>query len=320
MYKLKNLGPSAPFGLDVVMTAGNLTKSDFTLRGYDQVFVAPEGYFSGLRDDARHTITFCHRKQKETIMDAVERLKGAQQSVFLLPREFEPFAEPRIHQLFIFLKEQEPMIVFGRMMANSAELILPKFKTLKKFPGSCYIGPNVHVAEDVELGENVYLAGNIFIYGKTKIGNNVVIKPNTVIGGDGFEKQYDPYLDCTWHWPHIGGVIIEDNVQIGSCVCIDKGLFNNTIIRRGAQLDNLIHVAHSVDIGENTRIVASTMIAGSTVIGSRAWIATSVIKNGITLGDDCFIGLGSVVINNIPEKKLAYGVPAKIKEKFGDIK
>jgi len=200
------------------------------------------------------------------------------------------------------------------MMANSAYEKYPEFKRPQDFPRSCYIGPNVHVADDVEIGENVKLIGNIYIYSGVKIGDNVIIKPNTVIGGEGFEKEYDPTYDRTWHWPHMGGVIIENDVQIGSNVCIDRGMFADTIIRRGVQLDNLVHVAHSIEIKENARIVAATMFGGSTKIGARSWIGTSIIKNGITLGDECFIGLGSVVVKDIPAGKLAYGVPAKVKE------
>lgn len=284
-----------------------------TLVGNTRAVINAEYYFSGLRDNIINTITFCHCKPKETIEDAVHRLEKAEQSVILLPHAFHELVKPKDHQLFIFV-EEDPAVVFARMMANSVIEIYPKFKRAEDFPKSCYVGPGVHVAEDVEIGENVRLIGNIFIYSGIKIGNNVIIKPNTTIGGEGFEKEYDPQMDCTWHWPHMASVIIEDNVQIGSCVCIDRGMFKDTIIRRGVMLDNLIHVAHSVEIGENARIVASTMIAGSVKIGARAWVATSVIKNGITLGDECFIGLGSVVVKDVPAGKLAFGVPAKVKE------
>ncbi len=313
IYKLKTLGRTAR-AVDVIhRTAMFKYDDDAIMVGNTRAMVDSNFYFSGLRDNVPFTITFCHCKSKETIEDAVNRLKDAKQSVFLLPRTFMNIAKPNPGQLFVFVKES-PMVVFGRMLANSAIEIYPEFKRPQDFPKSCYVGPNVHVADDVEIGENVKLIGNIYIYSGVKIGNNVVIKPNAVIGGEGFEKEYDPTYDRTWHWPHMGGVTIEDGVQIGSNVCIDRGMFKDTIIRRGAQLDNLIHVAHSVEIGENVRIVASTMIAGSVKIGDRSWIATSIIKNGLILGEDCFIGLGSVVVKDIPAGKLAYGVPAKIKE------
>lgn len=319
IYKLKYLGPTAAdiIGLKVVKKLGMLTDNDFVIKGNKGVLVNPSRYFSGLRDNWDRSITFCHRKGKESIEDAVKRLENAQHSVFLLPMEFEPYINAQtIHYapLYVFLKNQSPMVVFGRMMANSAVEVYPEFKRPQDFPQSCYVGPNVYVADNVKIGENVKLIGNIYIYSDVKIGNNVIVKPGAVIGGEGFEKEYDPTFDCTWHWPHMGGVSIEDNVQIGSNTCIDRGMFSDTIIRRGAQIDNLVHVAHSVEIGENARVVASTMFGGSTKIGERSWIATSIIKNGITLGDDCFIGLGSVVVKDIPKGKLAYGVPAKIKE------
>jgi UDP-3-O-[3-hydroxymyristoyl] glucosamine N-acyltransferase len=321
IYKLKPLSCEKNYLVDAIdsiykhidstifqETAGTI------LVGNIQAMISADHYFSGLRDNVPNTITFCHCKPKETIENAIHRLEKAEQSVVLLPYIFHKIAKPKKHQLFIFLISEDPAIVFARMMANSVIEVYPKFKRPEDFPKSCYVGPGVHVAEDVEIGENVRLIGNIFIYSGVKIGNNVIVKPNTVIGGEGFEKDYDPKMDCIWHWPHMASVIIEDNVQIGSCVCIDRGMFKDTIIHRGAMLDNLIHVAHSVEIGENARIVASTMIAGSVKIGARAWVATSIIKNGITLGDECYIGLGSVVVKDIPAGKLAFGVPAKVKE------
>lgn len=313
IYKLRKL--STTYAESLLRIYGQLKADDMVLCGNRLARINPEFYFSGLRDNIPETITFCQRRGKETIGEAIARLTESKQSVFLLPLEFKDHVVDcdRTKRLYVFLNKQEPMVVFGRMMANCAEPQYPRFKQPEDYPKTCYVGPNVHIADTVTIGENVKLIGNIFIYDDVRIGHNVVIKPNTVIGGEGFEKDYDPTFDRTNHWPHMGGVIIEDNVQIGSCVCIDRGMFKDTIIRRGVQLDNLIHVAHSVEIGENTRVVASTMCAGSTTIGARSWIATSIIKNGLTLGDDCFIGLGSVVVRNIPAGKLAFGVPAQIR-------
>ena len=94
------------------------------------------------------------------------------------------------------------------------------------------------------------------------VGKNVIIHSNTVIGADGFGYQRNK--DGSFEkFPHIGGVIIEDHVEIGANTCIDRGALGNTIIRNGAKIDNLVHIAHNVVIGQNTAVIANAMIGGS---------------------------------------------------------
>jgi len=180
---------------------------------------------------------------------------------------------------------------------------------------SCYIGPHVVVGEHVEIGENTFIHSNCSIYDNVKIGNNVVIDAGCVIGAAGFGFVRDDYGVPT-QFPQLGGVVIEDDVEIGANVCIDRGALQSTVIHKGAKIDNLVHVGHNADIGEYTYLIACTTIGGSTKIGKRCWIAPSRILNKITIGDDVTVGYGSIVMKSIPSGSTYMGTPATDVQKY----
>ena len=125
---------------------------------------------------------------------------------------------------------------------------------------NCYVGPNA------VIGENTTLFAGVKIYDNCDLGANVVIHAGTVVGGDGF--GFAPLADNTYKKiPQIGNVIIEDNVEIGANSTIDRATMGSTIIRKGVKLDNLVMIAHNVEIGENTVIAAQSGISGSTKVG-----------------------------------------------------
>lgn len=128
----------------------------------------------------------------------------------------------------------------------------------------------------------------------------------SVIGGEGFGYADNKKL------PHIGKVIIGNNVDIGANCCIDRGCLDNTVIGDNVKIDNLVHIAHSVKIGKKTKIAAHTMIAGSVTIGEDVWIGPSVsIINGVTIGDDAYIGIGTNIITDVPAGETWCGNPGK---------
>ena len=148
--------------------------------------------------------------------------------------------------------------------------------------------PHVTMGDNVKIGKNCFFYPGVFINHNTEIGDNVIIHPNAVIGSDGFGL----YLDQKkWYKiPHIGKVIIEDNVEIGSCTTVDRGMIDNTLLRSNCKIDNLIHIAHNVTIGRNTAIAACTGIAGSSIIGDNCTIGGGVGINGhISICDNVHI-------------------------------
>ena len=137
---------------------------------------------------------------------------------------------------------------------------------------------NVTIGSNVSIGDNCVIYPGVFINHNTSIGDNVIIHPNAVIGSDGFGLYT---INNIWKkLPHIGSVIIENNVEIGSGTTIDRGLIDNTILRENCKIDNLVHIAHNVVIGQNTAIAACTGIAGSTSIGNNCTIGGGVGING----------------------------------------
>lgn len=177
-----------------------------------------------------------------------------------------------------------------------------------------YIGPNT-VIEKCIIGENVIIHGNCFLFDKVTIGNNVTIMPNTTIGGVGFGYERNEAGEFEL-FPHLGGVIIEDDVDIGANTAIDRGTLANTIIGSGTKIDNLVHISHNVNIGKNCAIIAHAMIGGSTIIGDDSWVApTTSIRDGLNIGKNTVVGLGAVVLKNIPDNEVWFGNPAAFKVK-----
>lgn len=172
------------------------------------------------------------------------------------------------------------------------------------------IYPQVYVGDGVTLGDNVTLYPGVKIYHGCQIGNRCTVHSSTVIGSDGF--GFAPKEDGTFEKiSQIGIVILEDDVEIGSNTSIDRATMGATIIKKGVKLDNLIQVAHNVEIGENTVMAAQVGIAGSTKIGRNNMIGGQVGFAGhITVGDNNGIGAQSGVPNSVGDKQRLLGSPA----------
>ncbi len=175
----------------------------------------------------------------------------------------------------------------------------------------------VFIDHDVHIGRNVVIFPGARILHGTRIGNNCVIQPNVVIGSDGF--GFAPDAQGVYSKvPQVGNVIIEDDVEIGANTTIDRATMGSTIIRRGVKLDNLIQVAHNVEIGPNTVIAAQAGIAGSTKIGANCRIGGQVGFVGhLTIADGTQIQAQSGVASSVKAPNQAlFGSPAFIYQEF----
>ena len=171
------------------------------------------------------------------------------------------------------------------------------------------IYPQAYIGDNVKIGTNCIIYPGVKIYHNCVIGNNVIIHAGTVIGSDGFgfAPQNGEYVKIA----QIGNVIIEDNVEIGSNTSIDRATMGSTVVKRGAKLDNLIQVAHNVEIGESTVMAAQVGVAGSTKVGKHCMIGGQVGFAGhITIGDNVNIGAQSGIPNNVEAKSNLLGYPA----------
>ncbi len=171
------------------------------------------------------------------------------------------------------------------------------------------IHPGVFIGDDVTIGDNTVIFPNTTIMDRCEIGNRVSIHPGAVIGSDGF--GFAPDGEKYHKIPQTGIVRIDDNVEIGAGVTIDRATFGKTWIQKGVKIDNLVHVAHNVIVGENTILVAQVGIAGSATIGNHAILAGQVgISGHIHIGNNVTVGPQSGVAKSIPDGQIVSGSAA----------
>lgn len=214
-----------------------------------------------------------------------------------------------------FLLSENPKKTFSRCIE---ELILDKIVSR----GNWYDAErseNIFIHEtaivkcniDKSIVKNLKIGPNAFVSENVQIANNVKIGPGTVIGGDGF-GFYDEESGRSVRMPHLGGVVLEENVEIGANTTIDRGTIGNTILMKNSKIDNLVHIAHNVVVGENSKVVANTTLCGSVDIGENVWIGgNSIIRQGLIVGNNSIVGIGSTVVKKIPQNETWAGSPAK---------
>ena len=235
-----------------------------------------------------------------------------------IPENFEIYVDKclLIHRdpKFLFAKLVNTLLavdntyeIHSTAVIHSEAVVHPKCK----IGAYCVIGK-------CQIGEGTIIHANCNIYDNVTIGKNVIIDSGAVIGaaGFGYVRAEDGF---PYQFPQLGGVIIEDDVEIGANTCIDRGALEDTIIRRGVKIDNLVHISHNVEIGRYTYIISQTVVAGSTKIGEKCWIAPSYIMNKIKIGDNVTVGIGSVVHKSIKSGDTYLGNPAMPLEQYSKI-
>jgi UDP-3-O-[3-hydroxymyristoyl] glucosamine N-acyltransferase len=256
-------------------------------------------------------------------------------SAIIVSLNFDP-----VRNDLVYIKVPDPYVAFLKIiekieLPNISKKPLSGIHPTAIVPSSAKIGQNVFIGPYVVLGEDTSLgddsiihAGtfigdnstigsktliypNVVIRERCKIGSGVIIHPGVVIGSDGF--GFAPKKDSTYEkLPQLGGVIIEDDVEIGSNTTIDRATLGNTLIKKGTKLDNLIQIAHNVVIGENTVIAAQSGISGSTKIGNNCMFGGQIgIVGHIEIADKVSIGAQSGISKTIKQPGIYFGSPAK---------
>lgn len=236
----------------------------------------------------------------------------------------------------VLIRVKDPYVALADMM-NAMESLRPQPKGIEQpcfigegveIPEDAYIGafsyigkgtvlgkgvkiyPQTYVGEDVKIGEGSVIRAGVRIYQECVIGNGCIIHSGAVIGADGF--GFAPRPDGTYEKiPQIGNVVIDDDVEIGANVTIDRATFGSTRIGKGTKLDNLIQVAHNVEIGKGNVFAAQTGVAGSTKIGDYNQVGGQTGFAGhIRVGNMNQIGAQSGIPNNVGDGKRIIGYPA----------
>ena len=250
-----------------------------------------------------------------TAIIAEKRFSSAKKILIRVPNARIAFAKA----LALFFPEQKfaAGIHPTAVVAKSA-----KIDTTAHVGPQCAVGERVMVGansvlqggnfigDDSRLGDDVNLFPNVAIYPRTEIGNRVRIHAGTVIGSDGFGYVLDEGIHRKV--PQIGNVVIGDDVEIGANVTIDRGALGSTVIGKGTKIDNLVQIAHNVEIGEHSIIVAQVGISGSTQLGKYVILAGQVgLAGHLKIGNQVTVAAQSGVMNDIPDAEKWLGTPAQ---------
>lgn len=172
------------------------------------------------------------------------------------------------------------------------------------------IYPNVFIGDNVKIGDNTVLYSGVKVYYNCVIGADCILHSGAVIGADGFGFEPDA-KGVNRKIPQIGNVIIEDDVEIGANTTVDRAMMGSTVVRRNVKIDNLVQIAHNVEVGESSFLCAQVGIAGSTRIGKHCILAGQVgIAGHIEITDNCVFGAQSGVSGNVRKAGMYIGSPA----------
>lgn len=239
-----------------------------------------------------------------------EKLKGIKESVIILKGNFPNTKELEKENLVIRCKN--PRLKYAELLFEIIGENFLKDNYKKKsdyFIGENVIfGKNVYVEPNVTIGSGTRIGNNVIIKSGVKIGKNVVIgndcylKENSTIGNQGFgleQNEEGKFIRIL----HLGGVIVGDDVEIGSNTTICSGTINPTIISERVQIDDHVHVAHNCSIGKGSILTAGVVLSGSVSIGSDCWLApNATVINGITIGNEVKVGLAARITKNLDDK------------------
>jgi len=256
-----------------------------------------------------------------------------QASVVIVSKDFH--TDKKIKTTLI--KVDEPYVAFATLLEHYKNLRKPQkgisefsyISESAKIKSNCYVGNFTHIGNDASVGKNVLIYPQVFIGDNVQIGSDTIIYPGvkiyedcvigdnctihsgTIIGADGFgfapQQEGQAYKKVA----QIGNVIIEDNVEIGANVTIDRATLGSTKIKKGVKIDNLIQIAHNVVINENTVMASQSGVSGSTVIGKNCMIGGQVGTIGhIKIGDNVKIAAQSGISSDVKDNAVLFGSPA----------
>ena len=172
------------------------------------------------------------------------------------------------------------------------------------------IYPNVYIGDNVTIGDGTILYAGVRVYAHCKVGKQCILHSGVVVGADGFGFEPDAQ-GVNQKIPQIGNVVIEDDVEIGANTTVDRAMMGSTIIRKNAKIDNLVQIAHNVEVGESTFLCAQVGIAGSSKIGKHCILTGQVgVAGHIEVTDNCIFGAKTGISGNVKKPGMYQGYPA----------
>ena len=283
--------------------------------------------FTGLKSLNKRNILITCLKSPEKIVEGCLTLltreeefeqlfeKVPKNILAIIPESLEPKA---LKKDSIFILSPDPRLTFSlianKYFTNKDKYFVHKTSEIQStgsISKKITVSKNVTIKGKINIGEDVYIGENSVIMGDVTIGDNVSIDAGTIIGKKGF--NYPRLGDEPIEFPHVGKVIIGNNVRIGCNCIVARGSLSDTIINDNVKIDDLVLIGHNVIIGKNTLIAACAHIGGGVIVGECVWLSPQcTIIDHVTIGDYSKIGIGSAVVKNVPKRTNSFGNPARL--------
>ena len=210
-----------------------------------------------------------------------------------------------------FYKGIHPTVVLGENVVFGNNVGIGPYCVINnnvEISSNTVLVSQIYIGDNVKIGKNVVVYPNVTIRENVVIGDNVIVHSGAVIGSDGFGyiQRNGKHIKIS----HIGKVVVEDDVEIGANVTIDRGTIGTTLIKKGTKIDNLVHIAHNVEIGENVLLLAQVGIAGSSKIGDNTILAGQTgVTDHIKVGKNVVAGPRTGIVQDVEDNKVVWGTP-----------
>lgn len=302
----------------IAMLAGGRVEGnpDTAVSGFGKIEEAKAGDLAFLANPKYEEYLYSTQASIVIVNESLELKQAVGATLIRVPDAYSAFAallaQYEAMQQQMLTGRQEPSFVHDTATVGN-NVFIGAFAYIgrnAKIGNNVKIHPQVFIGDEVVIGDNSVLNPGVKVYHRCVIGKNVIVHAGTVIGSDGF--GFAPQPDGTFKKvPQMGNVVLEDDVEVGSNTTIDRATIGSTLIKAGAKIDNLVQIAHNVEIGSHTVIAAQTGISGSTKVGQGVMIGGQVgIVGHIKIGDGAKINAQSGVSKGIEPGKAVTGSPA----------
>ena len=278
------------------------------LNGPDIVINAP----SSLRSASMGSLVFANTYSDATL-DALEGLESicalvGEEFRGYLPCSYIIVENPRL----AFAKVAKRFFVSPLTHRIASTAIIGKNVTMG---ARVSIGEFTVVNDNTVIGDDSELRNHVVISAGTQIGERCLIKSHAILGEEGFGFEYDK-ASIPVRIPHFGRVLIGNDVEIGASTVIARGTLDDTVIGENTKIDELVFIAHNVQIGPSCMVISKAQISGGVIIGRKCWIGPNAsIRDGLTVGDNALIGIGAVVTKSVLNNVTVAGNPARVFER-----
>lgn len=244
----------------------------------------------------------------------ISNLKKTKSGAVICCREAYQKIKPKKNVEYLVV--ENPRLAFAKVVHKFFSDLTPDYFTnshnIHRDNEKLKIGSNVFIGENVKIGDGCIIHDNVSIYSNSIIGKNCIINAFSSIGTEGLGQEFDSMTDSYVKFPQIGGVKIGDNVEIGPYSTIRRSALGTTVINMGTKIGSYCNIGHNCIIGKNCLLTSNVIIAGSSIIEDNVFLGIgALIRNKIKVSKNATIGLGAVVVKNIPENETWIGNPAK---------